>query len=198
MHLPETARQILAGLAAAVGFVGVFFGLGLIAPVGLGVGLLIYLAALLIIRRTPPPETVMLSDGVSAADLAAALAAVDAAARRLAAADDRAPAADRGLFEQMAAILARIREHHARDPRDLRHTRRFLRHELPRMVETAEAYVDLAARASPADADRVAQLGRRIRGFVPALERIDQACLENDFHQLEVEVDVLGGQLERR
>lgn len=198
MTLPETARQLLAGAAAALAFLALFFGLSLIAPVAIGFALAVYAAILLLVRRTPPPETVMLSDGVTEADLATALAALDQAVGRLRAAASAAPTAEAGVFERMAAVLLRIRAHHERDPRDLRHTRRFLRHDLPRIVDTVENFVDLAARAGPGDAARLAPLSERIRGFTPALERIDQACLDNDFHALEVEVDVLGGQLERR
>ncbi|MEO1331388.1 MAG: 5-bromo-4-chloroindolyl phosphate hydrolysis family protein [Pseudomonadota bacterium] len=198
MHLPETARQLLAGAAAALAFLAAFFGLSLIAPVAVGAALIVYVALLLLVRRTPPPDAVILADGVSEADLSAALEAIETAADRLRAADARAPASDAGLFARMAEILRRIRGHHARDPKDLRHTKRFLRHDLPRLVETSEAYVDLANRAGPSEADRLAQLSTRIGGFVPALERIEQACLENDFHKLDVETDVLSRQLQSR
>lgn len=98
----------------------------------------------------------------------------------------------------MAGLFEAIRGHHTRDPRDYRHTRRFIRHEMPRIVDTAEAYLDLDGKASGRNRDRVEALGARIRGFTPVLEKIDQACLENDFLALEVQVDVLGEQLERR
>jgi hypothetical protein len=97
----------------------------------------------------------------------------------------------------MADLLGRIRDHHASDPNDLRLTRRFLRAYLPRMLDSAEAYVDLAARAD-AGAGRLAAVGGRVRGFVPALERIERACVENDMTALEVEVEVLGEQIDAR
>ncbi len=198
MTLPETHRQLVAGGAAALVFLALYFGATLKALVAGGLAALVFIALLVLIRRTPPPDTVFVADGVTAADLDAATRAIAAAAARLAAAARTAPESNVAAFSRMADILARISAHHARDPRDLRHTRRFLRHDLPRLVETSESFVDLSSRAGPADAARLAALAERIQGFVPALERIDRACLENDFHALEVEVDVLSGQLSNR
>ncbi|MCI4661654.1 MAG: 5-bromo-4-chloroindolyl phosphate hydrolysis family protein [Neomegalonema sp.] len=196
--LPETSRQIVAGLAAAVSFLLLYIPLSLVFWLALLLSLAVYAAALLLIRRQPPPSETMLTDGVSEADLHQALAALAQSSNRLRALEARAPVSDRGLFDQMADLLQRIRQHHVDDPRDLRHTRRFLRHDLPRLVETSESYVDLASKAAGDNLERVARLGERIRGFAPVLERIDQACLENDFLKLEVEAEVLSGQLESR
>ena len=198
MALTETFRQVLAGLTAAGVFLTAYFGLSLTVLVSVVFALLAFVAVLLLVRRAAPPAERVLADGVTAGDLDTALLALSTAAGRLRGLEDRAPAGDRGVFGAMADILERIRAHHAHDPRDLRHTRRFLRHDLPRLVETSETYVDLAARSGVGASDRLAQLSQLIRSFSPALEKIDQACLENDFMKLEVEAEVLSEQLERR
>lgn len=196
--LPETLRQLFAGLAAAGAFLALFFGMGLVAwAAGIG-ALLVFVAALLIIERRKPAAERMLVDGVSEADLAAALQAFQASADRLRVLEAAAPSAERGVFESMATVLERIRAHHQQDPRDLKHTRRFLRHDLPRLVESAEGYVELAGRSGPGEAARLQTLGERIRGYGPALEKIERACLDNDFMRLDVETDVLSGQLAQR
>jgi hypothetical protein len=72
------------------------------------------------------------------------------------------------------------------------------------MVAAVAGYVDLARRAGPGrdpDArrpdseDRLAEVSRRLRGFVPALEKIDRACVEDDLLALEISVEVLDEQL---
>ena len=40
-------------------------------------------------------------------------------------------------------------------------------------------------------ADRLEPLKKRMEAFVPALEKIDAACLENDFPALESQVEAL-------
>jgi hypothetical protein len=70
------------------------------------------------------------------------------------------------------------------------------------MVAAVAGYVDLARRARPAAGDpaqeeRLAGISRRLAGFLPALERIDRACLEDDLMALEISVEVLDEQLGR-
>ena len=197
--LPDPLRHLAAGLAAAAAYLILFFSLSLVLWAAIAGALTVYAATLLLVRRRPPPAERMLAEDVSEADLNIAVAALIKASDAIEALEDRdPPARDRGIFRRMAAALRRIARHHQQDPRDLRHTRRFLRHDLPRMVETAEAYVDLAGRAGGAEAARLSDLSKRIHGFAPVLDRIERACLENDFMRLEVEAEVLSEQLARR
>lgn len=198
IKLDETYRQLLAGSAAAGMFVTAYFAQQFNLWVALGAAIGVFVAILLVIERRPPATERQLADGVSEAELSAALTAITEAVRRLRLLEDRAAPSDLGIFAQMADVLERIGAHHREDPRDLRHTRRFLRHDLPRMVETSEAYVELATRAGPGSEERLQRLGARLRSFTPALEKIDRACLENDFMALEVETEVLSEQLEQR
>lgn len=198
MQLPETTRQIVAGAAASGAFLGAFFGLHLVWWMALIAGVAVYGAMMLIIGRRPPPTEEYVADGVSRAELTAAINSITAASSTMRGLSQKARGADREAFSRMAKLFEAIRGHHIKDPRDYRHTRRFIRHDLPRIVESAEKYVDLDHRASGTNRDRVEALGQQIHSFLPVLEKIDQACLENDFMALEVQVEVLGEQLETR
>jgi len=187
MELPETQRQVVAGGAASLVFLGSFFGLSLVWWLSVVLALAVFAAVLLIVGRRK-----------TRADLNQAIDALTGASARMRRLAMGARGADRQHFTRMAELFEAIRGHHQEDPRDYRHTRRFIRHDLPRIVDTAEKYVDLARKATGENRERVATLGERIRSFTPVLEKIDQACLENDFMMLEVQVDVLGHQLEAR
>lgn len=198
MQLPETGRQIVAGLAASAVFLGAFFGLNLVWWMSLIIAVPVYVAVFFIVGRRPPPTEEFVIDGVSRAELTNAINAITDASKRMRALALGASGNDKSEFQRMASLFEAIRGHHLKDPRDFRHTRRFIRHDLPRIVDTAERYLDLDKKATGANRDRVDALGERIRSFTPVLEKIDQACLENDFMALEVQVDVLGQQLDSR
>ncbi|MEM7211951.1 MAG: 5-bromo-4-chloroindolyl phosphate hydrolysis family protein [Pseudomonadota bacterium] len=198
MHLPETGRQIAAGGAGALAFLGTFLGLKLVWWIALIAAAAVFAAMLLIIQRKPEATEEMVADGVSRAELTGAINAITEASKKMRQLALAATGEDKVEFQKMASLFEAIRGHHIRDPRDYRHTRRFIRHDLPRIVDTAERYVELDKKATGGNRDRVEALGDRIRGFTPVLEKIDQACLENDFMALEVQVEVLGDQLESR
>ena len=198
MRVPDGARQIVAGLGASAAFLGAFFGLSLVWWLALLLAVPVYGALLLIVERKPPPEEIRVADGVSEADLTAAIDALTAASSRMRRLAMGATGPDKAQFSRMAELFEAIRGHHTKDPTDFRHTRRFIRHDLPRIVQTSEQYVELGKKASGTNRERLELLGERIRSFTPVLEKIDQACLENDFLALEVQVEVLGDQLETR
>jgi hypothetical protein len=193
--LPGLLRQAVAGAAAAVAFLALYLGARLIWPVALGLAAVVLVAVLLVIRRRPDLSEQMLSDRISAQDVAAALDLLDEAARRLTAAAGRAPLALRDDLQKMAEHIASIRTEIARDPADLRRARRFTGFFLPQIVQTVDAYVDLAARAKGDSAARLEELGQRIRDWGPAVERIDQACMGSDLVALEAQIDALGFQM---
>lgn len=122
---------------------------------------------------------------------------LDRAADSMAAFALRAGAADRPLFEHMGQLLGRIRDHHTANPTHAERTRRFRKHVVGRMLESIGAYLDLMDRAGPDGQDRLADISHQLEGFVPALEKIDRACLDNDLTALEVNVEVLGDQIDR-
>ena len=104
----------------------------------------------------------------------------------------------------MAELVAAIRRHHVANPGHVPRTRAFVRHTLPRMVAAVAGYVDLARRTDPGTtqgdpaARRLAEVARKLAGFVPVLENIDRACVEDDLMALEINVEVLDEQLGRR
>ncbi len=197
MSLPDGPRQILAALLASAAFLGLFLGAALVWWLALPLAAVTYGALLLIIPRRPPLTEVMLTDQVSAADIARATDALTNAAYRLNEAAKIAPPADRTGLTDMSNHLTSIRELIKSDPKDYRQTKQFISYFLPLIVTTVESYVGLAKLAQGENAVRLAELGTMIKGFVPVVQKIDQACLENDFTALEAQVSALQFQLKR-
>lgn len=197
MSLPDGPRQILSALLASAAFLGLFLGAALVWWLALPLAAVTYGALLLIIPRRPPLTEVMLTDQVSAADIARATDALTNAAYRLNEAAKIAPPADRSGLTDMSNHLTSIRELIKSDPKDYRQTKQFISYFLPLIVTTVESYVGLAKLAQGENAARLAELGTMIKGFVPVVQKIDQACLENDFTALEAQVSALQFQLKR-
>lgn len=126
-----------------------------------------------------------------------AIAELGHAARRLRRLAGRAPDRDRALFQKMADLVQTIREHHIARPAHVTLTSKFRRHVLGRIVQSVADYVDLSRRSGPDQRARLKQISEQLETFVPALEKIDKACLDNDLTELEIHVDVLGDQLDR-
>lgn len=197
MTLPDGLRQLMAAALAAAVFLGLYFGLLLEWHVALGLAVAAYLALLLVVGRRRLLSEIQLSDRVTAADIAAAQAALAEAIRRIGKAGGRA---EPGLQAELAALetdLATIRTEIGRDPGDFRAARRLVVNYLPRLVENIEAYVELDAKATGPARDRLVPLREGLLAYRPAVARIAQAGLENDFRALESEIDALGYQLKR-
>lgn len=197
MSLPDGPRQIIAGLLASAVFLGLFFPAALVWWAALGLAALAYFAFLLVIPRRKLLAEIMVSDQVSAADIARASEALTNAMARLDAAGRAAPAEDQSGLATMVRHLGSIRELIKADPKDYRQTRQFIGFFLPQMVTTVESYVALAKLAQGGNAARLAELGQTIKGFLPVVEKIDQACIDNDFAALEAQVYALQFQLKR-
>ena len=197
MSLPDGPRQILAAVLASAAFLALFFPAGLLWWVALGLAALLYFGFLLVIPRRKLMSEVMLTDEVSAADIARATDALTNAAYRMNEAAKLAPAADRDGLTDMAKHLTSIRELIRADPKDYRQTKQFISYFLPMIVNTVESYVALAKLAQGGNAARLSELGATIKGFAPVVQKIDQACLDNDFAALEAQVFALQFQLKR-
>lgn len=197
MALPDGPRQLLAAALASVAFLALFLKAGLVWWLALGLAVLVYGALLLMIPRRRPLSEVMVSDQVSAQDIAKATAALTAAINRLDAAARAMPQGDSLSLGEMSRHLASIRELIKADPRDFRQTRQFVGYFLPLIVTTVESYVELSKLAQGENATRLAELGKVIQGFAPVVQKIDQACIENDFTALEAQVSALQFQLKR-
>ncbi len=153
----------------------------------------------------PEAPQAPLPPGVSADDHRTALDTLARAHDELARLAPEAPAADRPTIARMAELVAAIRRHHLASPGHTPRTRAFVRHTLPRMVAAVAGYVDLARRTGPANPsadpgldERLAEVSRRLGGFVAVLENIDRACVDDDLTALEINVEVLDEQLGRR
>ncbi|RYH11164.1 5-bromo-4-chloroindolyl phosphate hydrolysis family protein [Tropicimonas sp. IMCC6043] len=197
MRLPDGPRQVVAGLLAAAAFLGLYFGLSLVVWLALVLAVAVYAAALLLIGRRRTLEEINLGTSVSAADIQSAAATLQDAQQRLERAAGKAPEADTPAILDMASHVGSIRRSVLEDPEDYRPARRFITFYLPNIVKTVESYVKLAGQARGEKAARLHDLSGQIRRFGEVVERIDAACIENDLRALEVEVDVLSGQLDR-
>ena len=190
--------QVKAGLAGLAVFLVLLAALRLRGLLPFVAGAATYLALLWALRgERTRPRPVALPEGVSRTDYEAAVAALATASRALRSLSVAAPGADELTIWGMAERVEAIRRHHVANPAHVTRTRNFVRHTLPRMVAAVAGYVDLAQRAGPERDERLAGVARRLHGFVPVLERIDQACIDNDLMALEVGVEVLDEQLGR-
>lgn len=198
MKLAPGVRQAVAGGAGAVVFLGLYFGVPLVWWAALLGGLAAWGGVMLAVEAEQDDIPLDPADGIAEKDIRDAIDRLTAAASRLRAATLKARGPEKTTFRRMAELVEAIRGHHITDRRDFRHTRPFIRGSLERMVASVEGYVELDAKARGENRERLAEVRERIEGFVPALEKIDQACLENDFMALEVQVEVLSDQLERR
>lgn len=197
MHLPDAWRHTVAGLVSGASFLGFFAGLTLQWWLSLVLALVVYGAMLLVIRRRPGLDEISAGPGTSAADLRAAGQAMARAADRLEASLGKLPAGDAEVVTQLAGHVRSIGAHVATDPQDYRRTRRFVGSYLGHMVETVEGFAELTSKSRGRHEARLRPMSERIAGYLPVLERIDAACLENDFTALEAQMSALSYQMER-
>ena len=195
----RSRAQKLAMIGALVVFLASLVVLRRPGLIPIAIGVFAYLALLLAFwpRRRPAP-IIPLPNGVKRSDFNLAIERLQIGAARLRAAIPNAPPADEPLFARMADLLDQIQAHHVANPTHVTLTRTFIRHTLVRIIETVGEYIDLNGRAGPDQTERLAEISGAFDGFVPVLEKIDQACLDNDLTQLEINVEVLNEQLDRR
>lgn len=161
-----------------------------------GVAYLVFLSMLWPRRRRRLPEA--LPDGLKQPDVDAAVFRLDDAAKQLRGRVQDAPRADAPLIGHMADVIERIRDHHLANPGHTRLTRSFVGHTLPKIVTAVSDYVALSQRSGPDQRERLDDISEQLESFVPTLERIDRACLEDDLDALEISVEVLNDQLNRK
>lgn len=195
LKLKELPRQIVAGLLAAGAFTLAYLGVPLVWWAALLVGVAVYVAALLLIERAPEAYEVTVFANLTQADVQAAVQYCRQAAAELRAASKakRMDAETAVALEKMAQLLDAIADSYRQDPRDLKHSRSFVQHHLPKIRTAVQDYVALGGLALTEQAQqRLVQVGATIRGYVPHIQSIYDACLENDFAKLELETSVLG------
>lgn len=196
LKLKELARQVVAGLLAAAAFTAVYLGVPLVWWAALLVGLAVYVASLLLIERAPESHEVYVFANLTQADVQAAAAHCQQAAQELRTASQarRIDAETAVALEKMAQLIEAIGRNYLQDARDLKHSRSFAQHYLPKIQALVNDYValsELTVSSSNAQT-RLLQVGETIRGYLPHVQSIYDACLENDFEKLELETAVLG------
>ncbi|MEM7212526.1 MAG: 5-bromo-4-chloroindolyl phosphate hydrolysis family protein [Pseudomonadota bacterium] len=101
------------------------------------------------------------------------------------------------MFHDAADLVMRIRDHLHGNPAHLPAIKRFIRHGLARLIQMVTDYTDLKQRALPEHATRLSAVLEQMEEILPALRRIDRACIENDLSALEISVDVMAEQAGR-
>lgn len=195
MRLKELPRQIVAGLIASLSFVITYLGLTLIWWLALGMGIAVYAAALLLIEREPEDNEVFVYDNITRFDINSAVESCRQAAEHLyhASRYNRIDTETAIAIERLSQLVEAIGNNYLSDGRDLKHSRIFISHYLPNMMAVVGDYVRLSERTvTVASQQRLQQVGELIRGYVPHVQNMYDACLENDFEKLELETSVLG------
>ncbi len=195
LKLKELWRQMVAGIFAALAFTAVYLSLNLVWWAALLAGFAVYIASLLLIERKPEDSEVYVYDNLTQADINAAAQQCLQAAKELRSASkaNRIDANTAIALERMAQLVDEIGANYQQDPRDLKHSRNFTNHYLPKILELVKDYVALSERTiSEPSQERLKHVGGVIRGYLPNLQTIHDACLENDFEKLELETSVLG------
>lgn len=195
LKLKELWRQIVAGMLAALGFSVVYLGFSLVWWVALLAGMAVHVASLLLIERAPEDSEVYVYANLTQEDINAAVRQCTLAAKELRSASkaNRIDANTAVALERMAQLVEEIGRNYQQDARDLKHSRNFTNHYLPKILELVKDYVALSDRTVTDSAQqRLQQVGSVIRGYLPNVQTIHDACLENDFEKLELETSVLG------
>lgn len=195
LKLKELWRQMLAGVLAALVFSAVYLGFSLVWWAALLAGFAVYVATLLLIDRAPEDNEVYVYANLTQEDINAAVRQCVLAAKELRAASkaNRIDANTAVSLERMAQLVEDIGRNYQQDARDLKHSRNFTNHYLPKILELVKDYVALSDRTiTEPSQERLKHVGSVIRGYLPNVQTIHDACLENDFEKLELETSVLG------
>ena len=139
-------REILAGGASSLAFVGLFMGVGLGLWPAVGLAAVVYTAVRLLIPKPVDPGTVEVAAGITRAQLDAARTKIIGYAERF---EALAPTIAKPSIAQDVADIGRIvRElmiHFDRDPVNLDRAQDFLGLQLPKALRIVERYAWLAS-----------------------------------------------------
>ena len=192
-HGSEIQRQVMAGITGGVAFALVYLGLHLVWWVGLIAGLAVYAAALLLIEAELPSATLPLPAQRFNPTEAVRLCEEAAVKLRRASQASHIDADTALALERLAQLVEEIGRNHLQEGRDLRQSRGFVGHYLPKIMAVVTSYVALSERTISAQSqERLQQIATVIRSYLPHVQSIHEACLENDFEKLELETAVLG------
>jgi len=199
LQMSTTARSLSAGFVAVAAFAAVYFQIELILLAQLALSGIAaigaYVATNLLIERKREDHEVTLAAGVTLADQKAAVAKCKEAAETLEslARESQLREDMRETIGRLATLLRAIASNYEDDPNDVRHSRALVNRHIDALLGIVAQYVGLSRRAmSEHDEQRLEQVREQVRGFVPHLEAIHEACLDNDFAELEVQTATLG------
>lgn len=101
------------------------------------------------------------------------------------------------IFWDMAAHVERIRAEVLSDQRDLTRAGRFIHHHARLIVDLVERFVVLSAKARPEHASRLHEMAVQVHSYRNVFGRVEKACIDNDFDDIEATMAALDVQLER-
>lgn len=184
---------LVAVIVLAIGFG--FLRLRGMVPVAGAAGA--WLFTLLLLWPSPAPRA-RLPKGISRAEYGAlrrtlgeGIAAIEAVGHGL-------PRHARKPIAGLADGLRRIDRHLRRNPAHIGPTRVLIRHRLAEIVAAVEGYATLTRHDLPEHRARLAAVRAHLAALRDGLTQIERACLENDLTALEIGVEVLRDQIERR
>lgn len=176
-------------LALAIGFLRLR---GMPVLVGAGA---VYLSTLVMLWPKRKRQKTVLPKGVRKADFLRVDAGLAASVELLRDHARIGSHREAALFRQIADLVERIHDHLHGNPAHLRVIQRFVRHGLARLIQMVTDYADLKRRALPEHQLRLHKVLTQMEAFIPALQRIDRACVENDLSALEISVEVMAEQV---
>ncbi|NSX55700.1 hypothetical protein [Parasulfitobacter algicola] len=101
------------------------------------------------------------------------------------------------IFWDMAERLERVRTEVMEDKRDLAMTRRFIYHHARLIVDLVEKFVKLNDKVRPEQQDRLDAMGAQMQEYRELFGRVEKACIDNDFADMEATMAALDTQLAR-
>ena len=191
----SSANGIAAIAAGVATIAAIFFFRMRGIPVLAGAGV-VYLGTLVMLWPKPGVPQIVLPKGIRKADFKGVETALEEAGKLLGGHARLGSHRERALFERMSALTDRILSHLRANPSHLGVIQRFTRHGLARLIQMVTDYAELKQRALPEHRDRLDGILVQMETFLPALERIDRACVENDLDALEISVEVMSEQMD--
>lgn len=197
MSLAGWQKQILAGICSGLGFLFFYFVVYLTWWAAIGLSLAIYMAIMMIVVTKQQANEIFVARSVTKADLQKAGDDMGVAIERLQAVLPTLSMEDKVTVQDLVTHIESIRVQVVADPEDYRRARRLITSYLGHMVAAVERFADLSKKASGRQSERLIALSQQIKGFIPVVAKIDNACLDNDFTTVEIEMKVLAEQLKR-
>jgi len=194
MKMDTVHRQVLAGVLGAITFVAIYLGSNVIFLVQIGVSLvgalLVYFGICFLVDRKLEDNEVEVFPGVTLADQKLAISVCYGAADELRKLSSAVAGSMRETFVGLSNVLRNIGECYETDPEDLVHSYGVVNHHVGELIAIARTYTGLNRKAlDPSSKERLGKIQLQIEAYVPHLESIYTACLENDFSELEVKAE---------